>query len=418
MYEYSRFYYVGSDNIERHKDTTTLNNKSDEFYHSVYLTSSFFDAIGETELPDVEDDTGQLSLFSRRDPVYKQLQRRVDLFLRDKRKPFLKKYTDSLVERYQKEGVFPEFKSRFEIPRRLELEQLVRDLYVVKPSLFTSLNLEQRMTFVRLLNIGLDDTERDSLFDIIREVVDLDSSERDDFANLLKRTRVSNIINVAKLLSVRSDVVNKLKAMVSLPELGAKEKHLQKIVEENYWLFGEEYHLVSADQSFETALRNFLRLAGRDEKNAHFEHDSKRKRMDIFTVRRLKGRDTIDNIAVELKHPRVTLGTQELQQVKEYDDLIRSNAEFNAEKMRWRFYLVGNHYDDDIERELRNAKNHGEDALVFNPDANKFRIYVKKWSDIFTEFELSHNFILEKLQLQDPPDATEGSDSDDNAHDL
>ena len=340
------------------------------------------------------------------------------MFLRDKRKPFLKKYTDTLVERYHREGVFPDFKSRFEIPRRQELEQLVRDLYVVKPSLFSDLNLEQRMTFVRLLNLGLDDAERESLFSIIKEVVDLDSSEREDFANLLKRTRVSNIINVVKLLSVRSDVVDQLKALLSHPELGAKEKHLQKIVEENYWLFGEEYNLVSADQTFETALRNFLRMAGRNPNGARFEHEGRRRRMDIFIVRRLKGRDTIDNIAIELKHPGVTLGTQELQQVKGYDDLLRSNSEFNAEKMRWRFYLVGKQYDADIERELRHAKNHGEDALVFNPDANKFRIYVKKWSDIFTEFEISHNFIMKKLHLQNPSDAAEASNGHDGAHDL
>ena len=66
--EFSHYYYIGLDNVERHKKTTTFNKKGDKFYHSVYITSSFFDSIGSTDLPDTEDDTTQMSLFSHRDP--------------------------------------------------------------------------------------------------------------------------------------------------------------------------------------------------------------------------------------------------------------------------------------------------------------------------------------------------------------
>ena len=41
--EYSKFYFIDSNNKERYKEATRLNKKSDEFYHSVYIKSSFFD---------------------------------------------------------------------------------------------------------------------------------------------------------------------------------------------------------------------------------------------------------------------------------------------------------------------------------------------------------------------------------------
>src|SRR6202012_1045906 len=41
--EYSRFYYLGSDHKEKYKEYTLLNNKGDHFYHSVFITSKYFD---------------------------------------------------------------------------------------------------------------------------------------------------------------------------------------------------------------------------------------------------------------------------------------------------------------------------------------------------------------------------------------
>ena len=31
---------------------------------------------------------------------------------------------------------------------------------------------------------------------------------------------------------------------------------------------------------------------------------------------------------------------------------------------------------------------------------SNFKIYVKTWSEIFTEFELNHDFLLDKLQIE------------------
>ena len=404
VYEYSRFYFVGSDNIERHKDTTTLNNKSDEFYHSVYLTSSFFDEIGITELPEVEDDTGQMSLFSRRNIVYRELENRINLFLGDKRKPFLKRYTDILVEQYERDGVFPQFTNSWEIPRRQELEQLVRDLYVVKPALFAKLNLAQKMTFVRLLNLALDDSERDSLFTIVREVIDLDSSEREDFAKRFQYSRLSNINQTVKLIEDRYRAVEALKRLVFDNDIYVNEPdHIQKMVERHYWLFGEAYHLVAAaERRFEEVLRRFLYVLRGEKRDVSIDHKDKNKEMDIFMVRKSVEADRINNVVLELKNPSVNLGAKELNQVITYLGVISKQDECNAPNMTWQFYLVGNGFDTSgfLEGVIASHKPHGEASLVYSPDQGKTRIYVKTWAEIFTEFELRHRFVLEKLELQ------------------
>ena len=402
--EYSHYYYIGSDNVEREKETTTLNNKGDNFYHSVYITSDYFNKINVFDFINSTNANGQISLFNRGDHVYKKLREYVDNFLRKKRKPFLKKYTDTLIQKYEDDGVFPKYENnRWEIYRHQDLEEVVRGLYQVEPRLFSDLNLEQKKTFVHLLNLALGEGERDHLFNILREIINLDSSELQELSQLLKHSRLSNIIKTIKLIEDRFKAVSLLKELVFNPsKIYVNEPdHIQKMIEGHYWLFGEEYHLVAAaERKFEEALRRHIYILRGENEKVTINHKDKNREMDIFAVRWSKKTDVINNIVVELKNPKVKLGEKQLSQVKKYMSVIRDVPEFNASNMTWQFYLVGNDFDSTrhIEREIKNSKHHGETSLVYNVDRTK--IYVKTWSEIFTEFELRHNFLLEKLKLR------------------
>ncbi|MCA9870012.1 MAG: ATP-binding protein, partial [Anaerolineae bacterium] len=108
--------------------------------------------------------------------------------------------------------------------------------------------------------------------------------------------------------------------------------------------------------------------------------------------------DEISNIVVELKHPKITLGEKELRQVKKYMSVVLDQPEFNGANMSWRFDLVGNDYNSYVSGELESAEAHGETYLAYKR-AN-YKIYVMKWSEVLTDFELRHKFILDKLRLE------------------
>ena len=76
-----------------------------------------------------------------------------------------------------------------------------------------------------------------------------------------------------------------------------------------------------------------------------------------------------------------------------------SAEEFNASNMTWEFYLVGNSFTTDnyIKNEINTNKTHGERSLVFK--VNNYKIYVKTWSEIFAEFKIRYDFLLDKLSL-------------------
>lgn len=399
--EYSRYYYQNSSNNEIWKDYTTLNKKGDHFYHSVFIQSDYFnnfDFITE------ENSNPQLIKGGRKsDEQFKYLQSELHNYLRKKRKPFLKDYSYKLVEEYEKEGVLPEFKeNEWDAIRKDELKSVIRGLYETQPKIFSTLNIEQKKTFVGFLNLLLDSEERERILVIIREIVDLDEIEREELAGLLESTKLSKIIKTIKLIKDRYQVISQLKELVFNEELKANERdHIQKIVECHYWIFGEQYLLISAaEPRFEEVLRRFMYLLRGENKKRKITHEDKNKELDIFICKQNKLIDTVENIVVELKHPKVKLGEEQLDQVKKYLNVIINQKEFNGNNIFWNFYLIGNSFDTSgrIESELENAKGHGERSLVFK--TNEYRIYVKKWSEIFTELECRYKYLEDKLELE------------------
>ena len=50
---------------------------------------------------------------------------------------------------------------------------------------------------------------------------------------------------------------------------------------------------------------------------------------------------------------------------------------------------------------MENNKVHGEENLVYWVDNGMTKIYVLKWSEIFDEFSKRHEYLLEKLKLEE-----------------
>ena len=403
--EYSKYYYIDSNGNEKYKENTTYNNKGDSFYHSVYIKSTLFDTFdfksnGETEQLDVEGNI----IYTKRSDKFQEMMSEVNQILFDKRRPFLKNHVSEVVESLEIASAFPNFDENDPLLnfRKNQVEDVISCLYIAQPKLFSSsMNKEQRKTFIRLLDLIMESGEVKSLFKILEEILDMDSNDRKELAEILNYARLSNITKTINILKDRYKAVEELKLLVFNKELKANEvAHVQKMIESHYWLFGEQYNLVTAaEPNFEEALRRYMFHLHKEYEDISIEHPDKLKQMDIFAVRQDIGSDTINNIVVELKHPDINLGEKQLSQVKKYMSVIMSADEFNASNMTWQFYLVGNGFAKDkfIKNEIDSNKVHGERSLVFKVD--NYKIYVKTWSELFAEFKIRYDFLLNKLSL-------------------
>lgn len=401
--EYSKYYYVKSDGTELSKENTTLNNKGDQFYHSVFIRSQLFDNFDfkKTKL----SQTTLLGHYNMKSPEFEFIMSAVNRHLYDLRRPFVKKVVSKVINSLEIEDAFPTYDPNNVVDkfRKSQIEEMISAIYIAQPRIFTSFaNKEQKKTFIRLLDLIMMSGEVDSLFSIFNEILDMSEDERHDLADILKYTHLSNVTKTIRLIKDRYKAVDDIKQLVYNPDLNANEvNHLQKLIERHYWLFGEQYNLVTAaEPNFVEALKRYLKYLHEEYEDASVEHPDKLKQMDIFAVRQDVSQGKFHNIVVELKHPNVRLGERQLSQVKQYMRVILSIDQFNASNMTWEFYLVGNRFDSTnyIEDELENNKVHGIPYLVF--EKPRYKVYVMRWSELFADFEMRHSHLNKMLQLE------------------
>lgn len=159
--EYSKYYFLDQLGNEKHKINTRFNNKGDTFYHSLYIESQIFNDFHFGEVQPAE-----IALFGydQNSDEYKFLIENLNKFLKEKRKPFLKEYTDTIIKDLKVVEAFPKYgNNSWDKARQDELEELIRELYQVEPKLFSKLNVEQKKTFVRFLDLIMDSGEQERL---------------------------------------------------------------------------------------------------------------------------------------------------------------------------------------------------------------------------------------------------------------
>jgi len=227
-------------------------------------------------------------------------------------------------------------------------------------------------------------------------------------ASILKDTKISHITALISELKSRFNTVSILKTLVFKLEKFTNERdHIQKVIENNYWLFGEQYHLVSADVNFETSLNNYLAFIEQSKKDKTIlSTKSKLKRPDIFIARKIHSNEIIndeysveENIIVELKRPSIIIGKEQFDQIEEYIRFILAQPEFNGELRRWKLILVGKSVDDWIIDKYESQSSKGKKFLV--EKVRNYEIYAFKWDDIFRIFEIRHNHLIQNLEFKD-----------------
>ena len=403
--EYSKFYFLNESRIEILKQNTGLNKKSDDFWHSVYIKSSLFNKLDNV----IEEDEGtpQINLtFGDQKAV--RIKKQIIAFLKKElvklRKPYLILQSDNMLEELKEEKIFPDLPD-FGIYDEESFDDLIKTIYTITPSLFVGKSKPEKK-FICAAFAGLLSTQDDVLIKtILEQLQELTEDEKDDLLVILKRTTFSNIIKTIKEIDHRLEVIDKLKFLISEHEKETLEvKHLQKILDENFWLFGEQFRLFS---STEGALKNVLVKYAKEvlEIEDPELESSPNGEVDLFlTKTELTGEGIQKNIIVEIKRASKLLAEgKEYNQINDYRKKILEQNICNGENQYWEFYLIGKDYDKGIRELIQNAKQHGEKekGLSFSINDGRVKIYVRKWSDILeVEWGTKMKYLKERLQIQ------------------
>ncbi len=412
MKENYSIYFLDEEQIEKYETTTSLNRKDTEFHHSVYVISPYFN--------DFEYNEHESDLFGThktlKDKFFVELCSDIKKYLVEKEKLFVKNVgAQKLITRFEEKGIINKNAQGIDKIILPELKDTIAQIYAVEPRVFINIKDEQAKILVGLLSVIIKTGNQGDLFCILESIVKLTDDERHELAEVLQHAELNYITKVIKELEDRCLKVSALKAAIYNPNYGVNEvDDLQKMVPNMFWLFGEEYNIVTeAEPDFEQALNSYIKeiqknTKGRSKSSRNKEkidHPDKNKEMDIFAFRQSFEHSRIENIVIELKHPNVKLGEIELSQVKTYMNVITEQPQFNAPNMIWSFYLIGNEFDKSnyINNEIQSNKTWGKQNLVHHVTKTNgvvYDIYVKPWSMIFNDFELRYKYLFDKLNIK------------------
>lgn len=223
---------------------------------------------------------------------------------------------------------------------------------------------------------------------------------------MVQKTEMENIIDSIESVRDRYKVIESLKTLVYDTTKFTNEKdYLQKIIEQNFWLFGEQYNFASADIRMRNALQQYTNiLYGEEDIHANLQKDAEQERqMDIFLCNTrttvTSYQTTIDeNTVLVLKAPNVPLSKKFLRQIEDYMDYIVKQPDFNDELRLWKFIVVCKEMDEDAKTRLRldSWKEKREVGLI--SQTSNYEVYAFTWNDLFKNFELVHAPLLKRLK--------------------
>lgn len=397
-------YFFDSKDEVKNIETTSFNRNTVEFNHSVFVKSDFFDG---QECLDTEMESNQISLFTDEDDkkVYKQLKKFIAGFIEKKIGNYMSQKADDAVRQMIEERkTFPEFSDDpYGKMQKQDLEKVTKEIYKLEPKIFYKLKPVQEKSLLGFLNLLLNSKERENVLTIVEQIVELTPEQRQDFSDMLRKTKLENVIDTIKFIQERYKVIELLKAIVfDMPQYANERNHIQKIVQQHFWLFGEQFNLVSADERMKNALEKYINIlyGGKDTDSTLDEDAEQERRMDIFLCNNREvetsfGTTLEENIIVEQKAPRVILSKKVLRQIEDYMDFVRKQPSFNSEYRRWKFIAVCKEVDEDVKGRYKTFEDRGKVGLVHEID--NYEVYALTWDDIFKSFELRHAPLLKRL---------------------
>ena len=362
-----------------------------EFHFSAYLKSSFITRLhGEAEL-----DLGEMNQLLN--VCIEDAHQTVKAYFRDR----AAERARTVVEDWKTERIYP-YKGEAKSPLE-DAERKVFDILAVTASDympdFVSAPSKKKAFDLRMLRTAIEKSPED-LQVILNEVLGLPKRKQEELAGLLREASLSSIISAAKIVGDRLTFLAGLEQILFDTDLKARLKEraqLHKIVEDNTWLFGEEYNPSVSDRGLTAVLHKHRKILGEDVViDRPVRHVSqKRGIVDLMLSRTLRRHraNELEHLIVELKRPKVKIGDEEITQVEKYAISVANDERFRSvDGVKWTFWAVSDDVDD------YGIYRMGESGVI-SSKAN-IAVGIKTWGQIIDENKARLQFFQEKLEHQ------------------
>ncbi len=348
----------------------------------------------------IEDRAADLAMIEAGHPVLAPL---VDLAQRTIAEHFARRQRErarTVIEEWRHERVYP-----YVQPPAGRIEEAERDLFEVvaiaaAPAVNATSDARSRRLTLQLLRQAVERSPA-ALEEVLEHVLRLPPAQIEELRHLLRRHSLSAIIAASRLVTDRLEFLAALRIMVfdrDTRKTVRERSELHRMLENETWIFGEEYNLTASDRSLTKVLAEHIRILGRDElvpPSEALDVEGHRRIVDLMLARTVpQGRQKHEHLVVELKAPSVVIGDTELTQIKNYAKAVVRNPQFERLDVRWDFVVVST----DLTESAKSDANQGdrEPGLVWE-NQEGVRVWARTWAEIIDKADYRLNFIKEKL---------------------
>lgn len=244
------------------------------------------------------------------------------------------------------------------------------------------------------------------LSEILKAVLGLSKDEQDNFADLLENTTLTNIINTSKEISDRLIKLDGFKSVIlgNLKDKTLERKHLQKLLINETWIFGDDYTLGAADNNLKNVLKKYLTHMERDDfeeiiNDVNPSDENYNLIPDICLWKQYKKGYSGDkeNLVIEIKKPSIKAGFKELNQIQKYANIVMKDAAFQDGRTQWTFILLTNDIkEDEIGAQINQEGRKPGEAVK----GKSHSVFVRRWADILNDADARLSYLKEQLNIE------------------
>ena len=311
-----------------------------------------------------------------------------------------------IIERWKEEQIYP-YEDRPNLDPVESAERQVFDILAVNvqsylPS-FDDADVKSKKFTFRLLAQTIRENPM-SVQKIISEVLGLKKDEQDELAELLQKTSLSSIISSAKIVANRLNFLNGLENLLFEKESKQnllERDQLHKILENEAWLFDEEFALAGSELRLEEILSKHLaELGQREDDPAPVEvGEGKTGRVDLMLHKVVQPRTgEYDYLIVELKRPSQKINSKVLTQIESYAMAVAKDERFQNIPARWTFIAISNDFDD-LAKSKANQRDRPK-GKVYDDATLNITVWAKSWADVINDARARLRFVNEQLAYE------------------
>lgn len=253
-------------------------------------------------------------------------------------------------------------------------------------------NSDIRNFLYPLLNRAIADGHIAKIFD---EVLKLSPENTEKFHNLLLNTELENVVQFA------SQVSDKLQFIDFFHELnyGEISKHikersvLHKIIENQLWVFGENYNgspVLWSDKKIGNILTElhteyFNYEPTKEDKNLIEHEDAAINDItDLFFFNeKITDNGDKEIMIVELKAPKCAISEKEINQINRYAFTIEEKSSLPSNNVKYKLILISSKLTKYAQSQVKSRRQQYDIPFLFDKKTNKnIEVYIMEWSEL------------------------------------